>query len=582
MKFINKVICRKIKHPQYYTLFTNMCGIICEILYKPIYSIFEDEVQLQRIKNRGPNCVHSCSFKINEHIVISFCGAVLWTQGPTITPQPVENEKGVLLFNGDIYDETWDTKYSDTQIIMEKFSDCDSSQEKIIQVIKSLKGPFCIIYYDKFSKVLYFTRDRIGRGSLLVHKSDHSIVISSVLGRKYPCIEIPACNIYKLEILSKVITRFVWDSQLKNLCDFHDWIQNIELLQNLPDNEFTFNCDVEAGLNIEDDILIFIDEVSKKYSSKEEIINQLLKQPTILQTIQKSLQLLEQSVKVRLEKHPNKCKNCLNEDIKCSHCTVGVLFSGGLDCTILAYLTDKYVPKDQPIDLINVAFKTENCTTYDVPDRITGKISYEELKKNCKSRNWVFREVNIPKEELEKCQSTTIADLVFPRKTILDESLGSALWYSAWGQNNEDTSPCRVLLIGSGADELFGGYTRHRNVFKRQGWTGLVNELYLEWSRISYRNLARDNRVMCDHGRIPRLPYLDEDFSSYILQLKPWLRCFPSEHLGMGIGDKLLLRLLAAHLGLTQVATLPKRALQFGSRIANKKQKGSDISKNLQ
>ncbi|XP_045511748.1 asparagine synthetase domain-containing protein CG17486 isoform X1 [Colias croceus] len=558
-----------------------MCGIICEILYKPVTSIFKDEVQLQRIKNRGPNCVHSCSVKINN-IVISFCGAVLWTQGQKLTPQPIENEQGVLLFNGDIYDETWITKYSDTQIIMEKLSNCESSQERIIQVIKSLKGPFCIIYYDKLSKVLYFTRDKIGRGSLLMHKTDHSIVISSVLGRKYTCIEIPASNIYQLEVLNKVITRFYWDSELIEEYSFNDWTQNIELLQNLPDDEFIINLDVETDLNIEDDTLNFIDEVSKKYNSKQEIMKQLLTHTTILKAVQKLLQLLEQSVKVRLEKHPNKCKNCLNEDIDCSHCTVGILFSGGLDCTILAYLADKYVSKDQPIDLINVAFKTENCTTYDVPDRITGKNSYEELKTNCSSRNWVFREVNIPKEELEACQSTTIADLVFPRKTILDESLGSALWYSAWGHNNEGTSPCRVLLLGSGADELFGGYTRHRNVFKRQGWTGLVKELCLEWSRISYRNLARDNRVICDHGRIPRLPYLDEDFSGYVLKLKPWLRCFPSEHLGMGIGDKLLLRLLATHLGLIKVATLPKRALQFGSRIANKKQKGSDISKNLQ
>lgn len=82
----------------------------------------------------------------------------------------------------------------------------------------------------------------------------------------------------------------------------------------------------------------------------------------------------------------------------------------------------------------------------------------------------------------------------------------------------------QVLLLGSGADELFGGYTRHRNAFKRQNWSGLQKELFLDWKRISFRNLARDDRVISDHGRYPRAPYLEENIVDYVLNLKPWLK----------------------------------------------------------
>lgn len=54
-------------------------------------------------------------------------------------------------------------------------------------------------------------------------------------------------------------------------------------------------------------------------------------------------------------------------------------------------------------------------------------------------------EVDVSKEELEEYQSSTIADLVYPRKTILDESIGTALWFAARGKNgNNSTSSCRV------------------------------------------------------------------------------------------------------------------------------------------
>lgn len=144
----------------------------------------------------------------------------------------------------------------------------------------------------------------------------------------------------------------------------------------------------------------------------------------------------------------------------------------------------------------------------------------------------------------------------------------------------------QVLLIGSGADELFGGYTRHRNAFIRQypeieltPYERLESELEFDFNRLPSRNLARDDRVIGDCGTTARSPYLEERFVQFVRSLKTNQKCYHS--LEQGVGDKLLLRLCGFYLGLRQVTSLKKRAMQFGSRIADRKQNAKDISQSL-
>ncbi|KAA3681728.1 uncharacterized protein DEA37_0008457 [Paragonimus westermani] len=119
--------------------------------------------------------------------------------------------------------------------------------------------------------------------------------------------------------------------------------------------------------------------------------------------------------------------------------------------------------------------------------------------------------------------------------------------------------------------------------FVKQGADALEKELRMEMLRISERNLGRDDRfVLCilvkpylvpppyriisDHGREARFPYLDERVVEFLRDLPLNLKADLS--LPRGVGEKLLLRQVAIKLGLAKAATLPKRAMQFGSRIA--------------
>eukprot|EP00794_Sanderia_malayensis_P007908 gene7908-8762_t len=304
--------------------------------------------------------------------------------------------------------------------------------------------------------------------------------------------------------------------------------------------------------------------------------------------------------------------NCESNTLKAPK--VGILFSGGIDCMTLAAMADRVLPVDEPIDLLNVAFvqqprpsahakrqknvhsdhgKHELRDPYNVPDRITGRSGVKELNPR---RIWNFIEVNITLDEVKQARQQRVQHLLNPLETVLDDSIGCAIWFAAKGKgiqyqlkddelvkcSHDYCSPVKVLLTGMGADEQLGGYARHRSKFEKFGWFGLESEIKMETERISSRNLGRDDRCISDHGREARFPFLDENVVAFLQNVPVWIKCDP--RLERGHGEKRLLRRMATRLGLTGSVSLPKRAIQFGSRIAkleNTKEKGSDSCNRL-
>lgn len=136
------------------------------------------------------------------------------------------------------------------------------------------------------------------------------------------------------------------------------------------------------------------------------------------------------------------------------------------------------------------------------------------------------------------------------------------------GPTCEYECQARVLLVGMGADELLAGYARHRTAWRRGGRAALQAELALDLSRIPQRNLGRDDRVVSDAAREARFPFLDEDVVA-LVRTQLDLDDIANLHLPPGVGCKRVLRDVARTLGLTECATLQKRAIQFGTRIAS-------------
>ncbi|KAM3474397.1 hypothetical protein MY8738_007922 [Beauveria namnaoensis] len=214
------------------------------------------------------------------------------------------------------------------------------------------------------------------------------------------------------------------------------------------------------------------------------------------------------------------------------------------------------------------------------PDRMTGRQSFAELIKNCPARTWRFVAVNVP-YSVAMLHRNTVVSLIHPHNTEMDLSIAFALYFAARGQGlaqtSIDTEPtpysatARVLLSGLGADELFGGYSRHGIAFERKGYEGLIEELRLDVGRLGKRNLGRDDRALSHWSREVRFPFLDERLVKWAIELPVWQKCdFGTDPNGeKGVeAAKRILRLLARDLGLNAVALEKKRAIQFGARTA--------------
>lgn len=268
---------------------------------------------------------------------------------------------------------------------------------------------------------------------------------------------------------------------------------------------------------------------------------------------------------------------------------IAVLFSGGLDSMILAALLDQCIDSKWTIDLLNVSFDGKLA-----PDRISAIAGLRELQRISPLRRWRLVEIDTALIDL-KGECEHVMSLIHPSNTYMDLNIGIALWLAAGGDGWVDGSACctqdgsrykymsrsRALIVGSGADEQCAGYGRHRTKYRLGGWNALDQEMRLDVQRIWKRNMGRDDRCISDHGKEARFPFLDENVIKTLLEIPLWEIAKLDEPVGKG--DKKILREVARLLGLQEAALQPKRAIQFGSRIAresNRKNFGSNRAAN--
>ncbi|CAD5230501.1 unnamed protein product [Bursaphelenchus okinawaensis] len=261
---------------------------------------------------------------------------------------------------------------------------------------------------------------------------------------------------------------------------------------------------------------------------------------------------------------------------------VSVSFSGGVDSLFVTVIAATVFPEVKQFNLINTLFGDTEEDQDKAHDRKKGREAFEWL---CEYFGPKFSmiEVNVPREDIEKHRST-IRTVMYPKDTVLDESLASVVWFGSRGKGKQvfykdhqglEFKPSPFAFCGSGSDELLGGYARHRTYYEKGGWESLHEGLEAEICRIGERNFGRDDRITMSNGVALIAPFMHDSFVKWITAVPlPYRVDFREPR---GIGEKKLLRVAMRLLGLPPHLTdTPKKAMQFGSGYVKQHSKGKN------
>lgn len=475
------------------------------------------------------------------------------------SPQPVRYKKLILVFDGTIYNSSdiieflnvnnynyvnndfniYDKDYIEDDLLVAKllwnyFNEFLDLKKAIFKVNELLDGEYAFTVFD--GENLAISRDKLGIKPIYYYLDDdyYNLVNSSNSSNFSNFTDDPNSSNYFHSSISfnsfasekKALWKLgIDDSDILSLVPGHV-LYNWELFspKNNPwDNEY--------------DITKFIDKSINQYSNKS--TNKLINKPAKItnyninnmnysQIKNELLKLLSDSIYKRV-------KN-LDE--------VGLIFSGGVDSTILANLLKK------EHDELNVNLYT---------------VGAESSKDLIYSRK-IAKQLNIPLETIVIDENIVKENLIPVLEAVEEPNLmkigvGMTL-YLATKRASEDHFS--VVLSGQGADELFGGYNRYLNTFKENGPKSVEIDLINDIKHAYKVNFERDDKIANSNGVELRIPYLDETLVNFSFKIPILYKIQSSE-------DKLrkrILRDIALDIGLDEEITMrPKKAAQYGSGI---------------
>ena len=533
------------------------------------------------VSRRGPDS--SQSFKVECDIFsLDMFSSVLHIQGSEICGQPVVSDTtgSVLCWNGEFLNHPA-TLLSDTCLV----SSMLELTPNIPSVLNKVEGPFAFVYYCAVTRCVWFGKDKYGRRSLQISICEDTVVLSSCLGTS--C-EISPTGLFKLDLVDSCIS-------------FHEW----ETCAEFSNPDFLLGVFPSC-----------IDELAKSF--EESISRHMLSQSTVCNS---SLGILFSGgldsmiiATIAADLFGRIAHSFTHIDLinVAANCDSPDRLTG-----LVSYweLLTKFPNLDIRLILVDICETEMLANESRIVRLIAPHASHMDFNIACalwfgsrgsgRVLNAIFfSSFEWPNLCAQICASQSVeAALADKTSTVEQAVIGGgpcrvcevrkspkigcflckfcclkvgnstcSIHHKLRVSKEQDISPlldnlptlgtctstCRVLLVGHGADELFGGYGRHETRAKRGG---LREEMILDLSRLWDRNLGRDDRIMADHGRDVRHPFLDEAVVRWVAGN----RVTTQQN-----ANKPILREMAKHLGLKFAPTFRKRAIQFGTRLAQK------------